>query len=329
MNIEFHYYSLFHLCRSSGFPEKESLTIAISSQLVDDSVAPWEVKGAGKSAFTQVTQNYIFWDPSVAREIYMPFHFVPGDPDKASSRRKDGKASPWAVTADSPAAREILIDALRSKDLFRTGIALHAYADTWAHQDFSCENEEQNALEANSIVPAVGHLQALRKPDVPGMKWEDPRLQGILSIVDNNARFAAAAKMIYRFLCTSRGRGFADEEFIIGPLVDIWNGQKRNDSAARASDYIVDLDVPPYERDAWAVRSGGRADPRAGQIPAASGYDKPSWIRTAASRAQMALGTACGEIPETGYHGSMFEAWNLAVGRHKAACRLIFTKRGV
>ncbi|MDP2792214.1 MAG: hypothetical protein Q8O15_10720, partial [Rectinemataceae bacterium] len=75
MNIEFHYYALQYISRCAGFSQVDASTIAISSQLVDECMAPWEVfppprQGAaakGEADFesyrlfhTQVTQNYVF-----------------------------------------------------------------------------------------------------------------------------------------------------------------------------------------------------------------------------------------------------------------------------
>lgn len=332
MNIEFHYYALRYLCKNAGFPGEDASTIAISSQLVDECTAPWEVFGKGRGAFTQITQNYVFWDEKVAQDIYRPFHFIPGDGELAGSRRKDGRPGRYVVTEDSGLAREILIVALKTHDLFRIGIALHAYADTWAHQNFSSNQEDQNALEPSSLIPAVGHLPAFRKPDIPRLVWHDTRLKEPFQEVHNADRFSRAATMIYRFLCTYNRKGFADEPFVVGKLEELWrNKEGADDGAARASDYIVDFDVPPYERDAWALRAGGAAS---GLMQGASdfqysGYSRFSWLKTAASKAQSALGSLRGTIPETTYSGSLFERWNKAAADHKAFCGQLFAQRGI
>jgi hypothetical protein len=320
MNIEFHYYALYYIARNAGFADSEASTIAIASQMVDDCVAPWEIRSARGSKFTSVTQNYRFWDESVAEKIYRPFHFLPGDVGKASRRRRDGRAGPGVVTEDSTLARELLISALKARNLFRIGIALHAYADTWAHQNFSADLEPQNALEQSSPVPPVGHLHALKKPDNPRLRWRDPRLEGEASEISNSNRFAAAATMIYRFLCTYQRRGFLDASLVVEKLESTWSSGGSSDSAARASDYIVDLDVPPYERNAWPLGAGGAASgPLGGESdPYSAGYDRFSWLQNAAARASTALGSVVGFIPEAGYFGSPFERWNLAVEAHRA-----------
>jgi len=332
MNIEFHYYALHYISRCAGFPESEASILSGSSQLVDECTAPWEIKGINQSSLTQVTQNYVFWDEGVADTIYRPFHFMPGDQALASSRRRDGKAGLFATTEDSSLSREVLIHALKSRNLFRIGIALHVYADTWAHQNFSGDSEPQNALEAGSLLPAAGHLQALKSPDNPRLVWTDPRLKEEYRIVDNAVRFSRAATMMYRFLCAYNGRGFIDAPLIVGKLEELWAHRgSSGDSAASASDYIVELDVPPYERNAWAMRAGGATSGpfQASTDPYRTGYDRLAWLRNTASRATSAFGAAKGTIPESGYSGSLFESWNRAAAEHRGLCRRIFTQRGI
>lgn len=332
MNIEFHYYSLHYIARCAGFSEEDASTIAISSQMVDECVAAWEIQGGKLSSRSQVTQNYVFWDEAVGRDIYRPFHFVPGDAALAGSRRLDGRAGHFVVTEGSALAREILERALKTRNLFRIGIALHSYADTWAHQNFSGDSEPQNALDPASPIPPAGHLHALKNPDIPRLVWRDPRLRGEFAEICNASRFARAATLIYRFLSTYNRRPFADEAFVVGKLEELWRGSgSSSDSAARASDYIVDLDVPPYEFEAWARRAGGVSD---GFLqnpvdPYRAGYDRLAWLRNAATKASSALGSTRGRIPESGYADSQFAAWNEAARNHLALCRVLFKQRGI
>ena len=346
MNIEFHYYALHYISRCAGFSQADASTIAISSQMVDECIAPWEVSisplsgssvhgGAGNGYaplfHTYVTQNYIFWDEAVAKNIYRPFHFIPGDVGAASALRLDGHASRFVVTADSPLAREILIAALNTRNLYRIGLALHSYADTWAHQNFSGEAEAQNTMDASSPFPAAGHLQAMRNPDNPRLVWKDGRLKDSFKEIRNADRFVKAAAMIYRFLCTFNRRSFADEIFVTDRLEELWGGAKAvGDSAARASDYIIDFDVPPYTPEAWAMGAGGRTiSPFSSPDPWRTGYDRLAWLKDAATKASSAFGGLRGRIPEAGYKGSAFEYWNKAVAEHRDFCFSLFKQRGI
>lgn len=333
MNIEFHYYAIRYLARCAGFSDAESAEVAISSQLVDECLAPWEIVDARGvvQARSEVTQNYLFWDEGVAEGIYRPFHFIPGDRDAASARRADAAASRGAVTPDSPLSREILIAALRTRNLARIGIALHAYADGWAHQGFSADIEPQNAFDPASPLPAVGHLQAFGAPDDPRRRWTDPRLAEDEREVDNAARFAKAAGMIYRFLCAFGRKGFADEAFVVENLVGLWRRPAAaGDSAARASDYIIELDLPPYEPEAWAREAGGTIAGLSMRSPDpfAAGYSRLAWLKGAAMKASSAAGAARGRVPAERYRGSKFERWNEAAGEHRALCLSLFKQRG-
>lgn len=310
MNFEFHYYAVRHLCECAGFEARTADRIAISSQLVDECTLPWEIQGGQGMNRTIVTQNYQFWDESVIASVYRPFHFLPGDRALASSKRRDRQAGRHPVTADSGLARELLIAALKTRNPYRTGIALHAYADTWAHQNFSADREAENAFDPDSALPAVGHMHAGNLPDDPQARWIDARLEEPWAKVDNRLRFLEAARMIYRFLRTSRKEGFGDEDFVLERLDDIWKLRMpailpgSRDRSARASAYIVDLGVPPWEEDAWARAAGG--------------------ITSA-----QALTSIRGTIPFEGYRGSEFQAWNEAAAAHRDLCRASFAQRGI
>jgi hypothetical protein len=331
MNIEFHYYAIHYLARQAGFSESESSILAISSQLVDESTAQWEIHSNSINFSSEITQNYIFWNPVVAESMYRPFHFIPGEREIARSRRKDGKPGKYPVTADSPLAREILVAALDTHDLYRIGIALHAYADTWAHQNFSADDEPQNALESGVTIPAVGHLHAFKNPDNPRTIWKDSRLLPPFDLIDNTERYAKAAGMIYRFLCTYHKKKFKDEPFVVEPLEEIWKTRAGSDSAGKAADYIIQLDVPPYETEAWAKKAKGEPNRLFPHVydPYTAGYNRLTWLATATVKAGTALGSKKGKIDERDYRGSEFELWNKAALAHRSLCRQKFFQRGI
>ncbi|TXT50422.1 MAG: hypothetical protein FD137_360 [Spirochaetes bacterium] len=336
MNIEFHYYTLHYLAKAAGFAESEAASIAISSQLVDESIQAWEIG----SKTSEITQNYVFWDRDVGNSIYRPFHFVPGVVEIAASRRKDGRPGAYVVTEDSPLAREILVAALKTKNPYRIGIALHAYADTWAHQNFSADDEGQNSMEGGDgpqvrgnrlSLPAVGHLHAYKNPDDPRLRWVDPRLKSPYDRVENTTRFLGAAKMIYRFLRTYRKESFQDEAFVVEPLGQLWSSPIRQEGSARAADYIIQFDVPPYESELWAEEAGGRPNPALPQVkdPFSSGYSSLTWMARLVGKAGSTLGARKGNIGPEGYEGSRFESWNKAAAAHRAFCRQLFAQRGI
>ena len=314
MNAEFHYYSVYFLCLRAGMSEKRCADIAFSSQYVDNAILAYEIDdGGGFSYRSQVTQNYIFWDEETLRGIYLPFHFIPGVLDQASRERADGSASRWAVTPDSPLAKELLVAALKSGDDFRIGIALHTYADTWAHQHFSGRVERGNVVDPSSPLPPAGHLQALRAPDDAAGRWTDARLVPELSRVDNAARFRLAARKIYRYLRTYLRNGFEEEELVLDELEGAWR-RYPGDMKARLASFTVDLGVLPYDKRSYLSRAG-IVDER--PEDASGGYDKLDWLRGEIAR-RSGAGSGARRAQTNGrFRGSDLHRWNEAARAHR------------
>jgi hypothetical protein len=326
MNAEFHYYGICFLCLRAGLPEPRAVDIAFASQYVDNAILAYEIDDGGRSFTTEVTQNYLFWDEATLRDIYLPFHFVPGELSRASSERADGAASRWAVTPDSPLAKELLVAALRTGDDFRIGIALHAYADTWAHQHFSGRTESGNALDPSSPLPPAGHLQALRSPDDASGRWVDPRLAAGLSRVDNAERFRAAARKIYRYLRTYLRSGFEDEDIHLDELEAAWR-RYPDDMRARLASATVDLGLPPYDKQSYLAEAG---------IPEAeaddsrfSGYDKLAWASAQVAR-RTGLGSGARRVATRGrYRDSALRRWNEAARDHRELALSFYKKESL
>jgi hypothetical protein len=327
MNAEFHYYSVYFLCLRAGLGEERCANIAFASQYVDNALISYDIDDDGFPYRTEVTQNYVFWDEATLRDIYLPFHFVPGELERARAARIDGAASRWTVTPDSSLAKEMLIASLRSGDDFRIGIALHAYADTWAHQNFSGRTEACNVMDPASPLPPAGHLQALRAPDDASGTWLDPRLAGRLSNVDNGARFREAARKIYRYLRTYLRSGFEDEDVHLDELSAAW-ARYPGDLKARIASFSVDLDVPPYEKRYYLVKAG-IVDEAADDSRFSSGYDKIAWARAAIAH-KTGFGSSGGSIATHGqFRGSAIHRWNEAAREHLALASALLSEKGL
>ncbi|MCX7023837.1 MAG: hypothetical protein NT080_04365 [Spirochaetes bacterium] len=319
MNIVFHYYALKFLCTRAGCPDDEGDRIARSSQYIDEAIHEYEIAYGGKSYRTVVTQDYVFWDDRICREVYLPYHFFPGNPDAAALVRRDGARNAYAVTPNSEPVKELLVAALRTNDPFRIGIAFHTYADSWAHQNFTGRLEEFNAIGANSLLPPVGHLPALTKPDDHTAVWIDDRLIPELATADNRERYMGAARRIYRYLRTRRKESFEDEDFVLGDLASILDSSVNRSAAIDA--FIVDGGVTPYERGRWLAEAG-IVDPD-GLDERFAGYDKVMWLKAQAER-RLGLRDGGRRLISDGiFEGSDLQLWNEAARAHAAAARAV------
>lgn len=327
MNSEFHYYAVHFLATRAGFSQDEADIIAYSSQYVDDAIYSYEIVGGDGQFFlpyrTIITQNYIFWDEDTRDLVYLPFHFVPGDPLRCSVERKEDISDPYIVTPDSQLSKELLVAALRSRSLYRIGIALHSYADTWAHQHFSGLIEDANIVDEASMLPPAGHLQALNEPDLVMRRWTDPRLYN--SEVDNRERYLRAAAKIYRYLRIYRGLGFEDEQQVLGELGEIWNRDGR-DTKSRINDFVIASQMEFYDRSLWPSEAGivdRSADEHFG------GYDKILWLKTAiAGKAGAVRGVR--RVECTGdFSASRLYAWDRAARGHLDLAESLLVRNGL
>lgn len=317
MNYLFHYYAVRWLTREAGIPEAEGEIIARSSQFVDEAVRPLRVETGGAPYDLDVTQDYLFWDESILSEVYLPFHFLPGDPEEAGRKRRDGARNPWAVTPNGQAARELLVEALKTRNPYRIGIALHSFADGWAHQNFTARWEEFNALDGSGALPPVGHLQALTNPDDPSRLWTDSRLLPELFRIDNTARFLEAARKVFRYLRTYLHRPFEDEELLLPKLETLHRSPGGREGAEAA--FIVDGDMPKYEKGDWARAAGIEAGSDRGE--GSRGYDKLLWLR---SQAERRLGAGIRTVRAgPGFFESELYRWSEAAREHRRAAKAV------
>jgi len=281
VNTEFHYYTVFYLARQAGFADDAAYTLAYSSQYLDNALVSYQVNHTGGVYETLVTHHFGFWDLSQEWDVWIPFHFYPAGTDAQSPRRRDGGSNPLDVQPDSNRAKRMLVAALKSRDLYRVGIALHTYADTWAHQNFSGRNEEWNRLEARAPVPPIGHAQAMRDPDSIDAVWHDPRIAPPADRVDNRARFLAAAGRIYRYLATYNRRSFADEELVVDRLDELL-GPAEYARDSRVENFVIECGMERFSRLQWRREA---FDPPGGwnsmeyEVDLESTLDKLNWLK--------------------------------------------------
>jgi len=238
MQLDFHYYCIAVLARAAGFNGADALAIAYASQYVDDSTESEQIplKGEGVS-FDPVRTAYaglkivgaVAW--SAQKRVYIPFHFIPPRPFRPEAGERfsfmtrpavggAGAGPTFAEMLLAEAAREPLENHRRR--LCRIGIALHTFADTWAHQGFSGRhNGEENDVEnihvfdpetgewkhlvienvVLDVLPQIGHAEAGPFPDLPFLRWRyDTRHSPPPVERDNTEIFLEAARAIYQAL---------------------------------------------------------------------------------------------------------------------------------
>jgi hypothetical protein len=204
MNIEFHYYITHLIAARAGFRGDDLRILAYVSQFTDDNDEVYKIKEGKKVVYTnRISQTLQPIRSRAGRlDVYPLFHFIPGDSNAERAARKDGKANPFNTTPNSANANRIMDAALKTKNLYQIGIAAHAYADTWAHQNFVGYKSGFNKFSGfvDKIIPNIGHADAKTKPDQPRLIWDDERL--VHSCVNNKERFLEAAGCLFEKLRT-------------------------------------------------------------------------------------------------------------------------------
>lgn len=104
--------------------------------------------------------------PMFQKYVIVPFHFLPGDKEKIPEIRS--RKNPYSTTPNSTNAVKILKDAFDSGDIYRIGVALHTFVDTWSHQNFTGYEDDWNKVQKDlrSLLPDVGHAEVTTQPDI-------------------------------------------------------------------------------------------------------------------------------------------------------------------
>lgn len=266
MDVEFHYYMTYLIAAKAGFDHDEALTIAYASQYVDDNDMHFVINKGEEGEFAnEISQTMNILKPKQERlDIYPIFHFIPGDPLADSADRLDGSLHWLTCTPNSKNAQRIYAEALDTEDLYRIGVATHAYADTWAHQNFTGSFNDYNGIYFEEMF-TVGHAQALHNPDEPALIWNDPRL--IKGRVDNRARFLDAAEHILLALLERRQPDMSEEskKAMVEELRDdldtaIGKTDQKNELREKRLQSYMELaqspaytghELPEYDEDMW------------------------------------------------------------------------------
>ncbi|MBF8436197.1 hypothetical protein I0Q91_03825 [Halanaerobiaceae bacterium Z-7014] len=194
MDIEFHYYVTYLTSVIAGFDPDSAYVIAYSSQYVDDNDITFEING-DTTYENYISQTFNITKPQgKLQRIYSLFHFIPGEAEQYSREITKDEYPTLTTTPNSIYANQMIDKALESGNLYRIGLAAHAYLDTWSHQNFIGTTDSYNSKSFLNPLNLC-HANAGHKPDRPGLVWEDNRL--INSEIDNNKRFLEAISYLY------------------------------------------------------------------------------------------------------------------------------------
>ena len=193
MEKDFHFYTVYVLCRANGMSPDVAKVVAYSSQHTDDANKGQVLEFRNGGRFEQVLTAHKFLAPgslstATQYDIYLTYHFIPGN---IGSRFQEK----LVCRRDSAIAQRMVAEPSRLQgkayQLHRFGIALHTYADTWLHSDFSGVVTELNDLKniqvmtergwekpahlarqvLSHVIGHPGHWEADPYPDEPFREW--------------------------------------------------------------------------------------------------------------------------------------------------------------
>ncbi|MBF0518052.1 MAG: hypothetical protein HQK97_13240 [Nitrospirae bacterium] len=170
------------------------------------------------------------------------------------------KKNPYSTTPNSQNANKLLKKALDSKDPYRIGIALHTFADTWSHQNFTGMQEDWNAVYpwydfVKNLAPHIGHANAGHSPDVISETWTDHRLARADRQMVNGVRALDAVQKIYESLSqfTAKGPKWSNVANIYsGSIINADDFNSRIGAIATlVKNSCNNESVPAYDSNTW------------------------------------------------------------------------------
>ena len=231
MQIDFHHGTIYVLARIAGFSKEDSERLSYASQYVDDAVHGGLIHFENGALFKRsITAHKALdmknLDLSDNLDIWLPFHFLPGNVEYAAQSKSF--IHRLVAKPNSPVAQSMIDEAIRQADkpygFHRFGLALHVYADTWAHQGFAGIIHEINEVEdpkelkskkkvswtrkildslragvndiIDDVAPPIGHGRACTLPDLPYISWSYTDGRGEKHSRDNGKCFREAAEHI-------------------------------------------------------------------------------------------------------------------------------------
>lgn len=262
--------------------------VAYACQFVDDNnegqfsidggevVFPDKLRSGGGHYFPVMTQSLSpkSLNAFIQRYVYIPFHFLPGD----NTVELNGQRNSLCTTPNSANSRAILKKALRNRDPYQIGIALHTFGDTWSHQNFTGVCEEWNAVYPwynvfKSLAPNIGHAEAGHLPDIINERWTDHRLKGEGKNVDNRQRALEAIKAVYETLRKETGQGpsWGEVKSDFRTIIEI---DCYDDRIGETSSLVGG--TPFYSKNDWMEKA---LTQQGTEVELRPGFEKTDWYR--------------------------------------------------
>lgn len=230
MQIDFHHAVTYVAARNAGFTHEEADLIAYAAQYVDDAVVEGNVYFEN-AMYQRIASAHKTFDAANMvnpknRLVWLPFHFLPGNGGLAAGEDPPGQPIDKLVCKpDSPVARDMIAacnaEANDHRGIYRLGITVHVYADTFAHQGFAGVLDDINKITntkvtgatrlqdvwddiTEHVLPPVGHGRAQTLPDMPFLQWEYTDGRGNSVERDNTRIFLDAADALCKAMTSCK-----------------------------------------------------------------------------------------------------------------------------
>ncbi len=154
MQLDMHYYGTYAMARMAGLKPATCKIIATASQFVDDNAAKSHIEFQdGGRIDAEATAHHVSnvisnRDAEDQRQVWVPFHFLPGNQGKSFSHR-------LICRENSKIARELVEHHLGYAEhpagVCLIGVTAHVYADTFSHFGFSGVGSRYNKVDNDSF----------------------------------------------------------------------------------------------------------------------------------------------------------------------------------
>lgn len=252
MQIDFHHAVTYICARLAGFDPQHAVIIAHSAQYVDDATAEGEIWFDNGMIFPRMASahkmlDYKNTDELKNHRVWLPFHFLPGNnlepaPEVLPAYSSEEFMRRCICRPNSQPAKELMRAVIKRQDrpyaLYRLGIAMHVFMDTWAHQGFIGYQHQVNVasdIDAEDdhhertfgerfidfwksdwdrtkgdlvgVALPLGHGTVLSYPDRPYLVWSYTNGLGERVHRDNPADFLEAAMQAFQHMSRYREYG--------------------------------------------------------------------------------------------------------------------------